>query len=240
MKKAKVAGFNTFWEYCCDAQANGNFDTDCELTVQNRIRHLSSDVGWYFGFDFDKDGFPIGCPQFDQIAKSWMSVGYKNALWSYDMKGKYIQDGEFLEPSDCPKQKMKDEHGMEMYKTVEMYAESNELWVEDFGKAWVKMSKNKNSGLVSGPTNFWSHRCCIEKGIVYSGEDLEVLQNIETVLACQEACKSLDGCKWFAYNDTNKNCRLKSDKAIGETSSTKNYGGPPTCPPSENDCNIYG
>ena len=239
MEKAKNNGFSTFWEYCCDAQGKGNFDTDCELTVQNRIRHLSSDVGWYFGFEFDKDGFPIGCKQFDVIAKSWMNVGYKNTLWSYDMKGLYIKDGEFKGPTDCPKQKMKDEHGQQMYKTVEMYAESNELWVEDFAKAWDKMSQNKNSGLVAGPSNFWSHRCCIEKGLVYGGEELKAMKNVGSVLDCQKACKDFNGCKWFTYNDSNRNCSLKKTKTNGQISSTKNYGGPPKCDQSENECNIY-
>ena len=242
VKKAKDAGFNTFWEYCCDAQAHGNFDTDCELTVQNRIRHLSSDVGWYFGFDFDKDGFPIGCDQFKAISKSWMSVGHKNNLWTYGngFKGEgQMKKGEFILPNDCPKQKMKDEHGQQMFETVEMYAESNEKWVEDFAKAWDKMSQNKNSGLVSGPSNFWSHRCCIEKGLVYGGENLKAMKNVGSVLDCQKARKDFNGCKWFTYNDSNKMCFLKSTKINGQVSNTKNYGGPPACPQSANECNIY-
>ena len=58
---AQGKGYDSMYDYCCDLQRNGQNDDQCNQPVQNRIRHLASDVGFYFKFDFDKDGLPIGC-----------------------------------------------------------------------------------------------------------------------------------------------------------------------------------
>ena len=58
-------GFKSGYEYCCDLQSKGLNDESCNQPVQNRIRHLASDVGFYYKFDFNKDGLPIGCDLFD-------------------------------------------------------------------------------------------------------------------------------------------------------------------------------
>ena len=57
---AQGKGFDSMYDYCCDLQRNGQNDEKCNQAVQNRIRHLASDVGFYFKFDF-KNGLPIGC-----------------------------------------------------------------------------------------------------------------------------------------------------------------------------------
>lgn len=66
-KYAKDKGFNSMYEYCCKIQADGcgttngePCDPECEQAVQNRMRHLSSDVGFYLKFDFDEEGLPTG------------------------------------------------------------------------------------------------------------------------------------------------------------------------------------
>ena len=35
--------------------------------IQNRIRHLSTDVGYYLKFDFDSNGLPQGCSGFNAM-----------------------------------------------------------------------------------------------------------------------------------------------------------------------------
>ena len=60
-EKAVANGFESGYEYCCDLQSKGLNDEICNQPVQNRIRHLSSDVGFYYQFDFDQEGLPTGC-----------------------------------------------------------------------------------------------------------------------------------------------------------------------------------
>ena len=48
---------------------------------------------------------------------------------------------------------MNDGNGQPMWKTVEAYADNQEMWMEDFVKVWDKMSRNGyNVGeLIQGP-----------------------------------------------------------------------------------------
>ena len=65
LKEIAVAnGFKSGYEYCCNLQSKGLNDEACNQPVQNRIRHLSSDVGFYYKFDFNWAGLPIGCDVF--------------------------------------------------------------------------------------------------------------------------------------------------------------------------------
>ena len=59
----------------------------------------------------------------------------------------------------CPMQDMDDGNGQESWKTVEMYADDNEQWIEDFVDVWDKMSTKGYSeqDLVQGPNQFWTH-----------------------------------------------------------------------------------
>ena len=95
--KAVVAKFkqlNTghpdFWSYCCEQKANkcwenNSCDPDCTRKVQNRIRHLSSDVGFYLKWETDQDGYPHGCDAFKD-----MKGGLDNDwqwLWTFRTDG---------------------------------------------------------------------------------------------------------------------------------------------------------
>ena len=95
--KAVVAKFkqlNTghpdFWSYCCEQKANkcwenNSCDPDCTRKVQNRIRHLSSDVGFYLKWETDQDGYPHGCDAF-----KGMKGGLDNDwqwLWTFNTDG---------------------------------------------------------------------------------------------------------------------------------------------------------
>ena len=64
-KDGKVAtkGFSSWYDYCCQQKtagcgAEGTCDPECTMPVQNRIRHLSSDVGYYLKWETDADGYP--------------------------------------------------------------------------------------------------------------------------------------------------------------------------------------
>ena len=64
-KDAQVAtkGFSSWYDFCCQQKtagcgAEGTCDPDCTMPVQNRIRHLSSDVGYYLKWETDADGYP--------------------------------------------------------------------------------------------------------------------------------------------------------------------------------------
>ena len=52
-----------------------------------------------------------------------------------------------------------------MYKSVEEYAENQELWIDDFLRAWSKTQSNGYSNLRDSPTGCWSHKCCFYREI---------------------------------------------------------------------------
>ena len=54
-----------FWKNdyqpCCKGHKSKE---NCERWVQNRIRHISTDVGLYLKWDIDQNGLPTGCDAF--------------------------------------------------------------------------------------------------------------------------------------------------------------------------------
>ena len=79
---AKFKKLNTghpdFWSYCCEQKANkcwesNSCDPDCTRKVQNRIRHLSSDVGFYLKWETDEAGYPTRehCDAFKDMKWDW-------------------------------------------------------------------------------------------------------------------------------------------------------------------------
>ena len=135
----------------------GTYDESCNRNVQNRIRHLSSDVGFYLKWEEDKGGYPRGCDAFDGEK---MKLKFNNELkadWQWvNMGGKDRKAG-------CPKQDMpdgtrdKDGRSNKMWQTVEMYADNQEKWIKDFVKVWNKMDKNGCTELMKGPSWKWDH-----------------------------------------------------------------------------------
>ena len=128
------------YDYCCDqqsqgCQAKGTCDSKCNQLVQDRIRHLASDVGFYYEFDFDWDGIPVGCPGFKSVKD--------NNRWGW-----YFAE-RAPEPPMCPKQTMKEglnsegkPEGKAIWETVEEYADDIDVWLKDFVSTWKKMSQN--------------------------------------------------------------------------------------------------
>ena len=61
----KTSEDKEFWKKdyqpCCKGQKSKE---KCERWVQNRIRHISTDVGLYLEWDIDENGLPTGCKAF--------------------------------------------------------------------------------------------------------------------------------------------------------------------------------
>ena len=161
-------GYSSFWKYCCENKKTGckkenkceqDLFKQCTRTVQNRIRHLSSDVGFYLKWETDALGYPTGCDAFAGIGQQesiWNSPkNFANKDGLQQASGKVRNDRR----AGCPLQDMKDGHGKDMWETVEMFADNQELWIQAFVKAWRKMSIKgyKSNELTNGPTSFWTH-----------------------------------------------------------------------------------
>ena len=126
---------------CC---AMDQMDHSCLKQVQDKIRHLSTDVGFYLHWDVE-NGLPRGCDIFER----------KNLITEEDFQATTKTP---LGPANCPKQEIKDDKGMMLYKRVERYAEHQNEWLDDFFEAFEKMQQrvDKPWKLVSGPNSFWN------------------------------------------------------------------------------------
>ena len=155
-EKVKKEGYDSFWDYCCQQKttgcgAAGSCDPECTRTVQNRIRYLSSDVGLYLKWEYVEKGFPT--TEFCEAFKT------KRAEWEW-LFGKWlINGGEIRGPAGCPKQDLDDGYGKPIWKAVELYADNQPKWINDFVTVWEKMSMNgyKASDLEQGPRKWWKH-----------------------------------------------------------------------------------
>ena len=109
------------------------------MWMDNEERGLGPDTGFYFKWNIDSDGKPRGCPGFPS---GWKDGHFRHHGW--------------LEPR-CPKQDADDGTGQELWKTVEDFADDNELWTREFVASFEKMQTNGYSQLDQGPTGFWKH-----------------------------------------------------------------------------------
>lgn len=233
-------GDRAMYDYCCDQVAKGcrnegTCDTKCNQQVQDRIRHLASDVGFYYKFDFNWDGIPIGCPGFKSVKD--------NNRWGW-----YYAD-RAPEPPMCPKQTMKEgldskgePAGKEIWQTVEEYADDIHVWLKDFVSTWKKMSQNGNQNLIEGPKNLFTSRCCLHSEIKYEASGSKILKSMkkDNTLACQKACRFQSGCRWFTYNTVTNACKLMNGKPKKVKAAANNWlAGPPRCPKVMNECNAY-
>ena len=109
------------------------------MWMDNEERGLGPDTGFYFKWNIDSDGKPRGCPGFPS---GWKDAQFRHHAW--------------LQPK-CPKQDADDGTGQELWKTVENFADDNELWMSEFVASFEKMQTNGYAQLDQGPTKFWKH-----------------------------------------------------------------------------------
>lgn len=106
---------------------------------------MGSDTGFYLDWQIDPvSKLPSGCTLFDNLLAS----GTEHAVQEYATNNRIGVVG-------CPKQMLEDETGTPLHLAVEEFADSQELWIADFTKAFVKMQANGAEGLEVGPAGFW-------------------------------------------------------------------------------------
>ena len=137
-------GFDGPHAFCCKERARECWKSNschpkCTMWMDNQERGLGPDTGFYFKWNIDSDGKPRGCPGFPS---GWKDGHFRHHAW--------------LEPR-CPKQDADDGTGQELWKTVEDFADDNELWMREFVASFEKMQTNGYSQLDQGPTGFWKH-----------------------------------------------------------------------------------
>ena len=108
-----------------------------ERGATNHSRMLTCEMGYYWNFTFTGEGLPIGCGVFKQTT----SHKVRDADWY----GSHRSIGF----NDCPKQTITDEHGLELHKAVDLYADNGDIWMSDFIDAYTKMYENGWSSLES-------------------------------------------------------------------------------------------
>ena len=101
-------------------------------------------MGFYFKWNITENGLPSGCPgfQYKDSGKEMTNDQFRNKL---------------LIVPDCPKQDLDDGSGKELWKSVEDFADDQELWIEEFVEVFEKMQCNGYESLEQGPKDFWSH-----------------------------------------------------------------------------------
>ena len=143
-----------FWkddyDPCCEGQKSMK---DCERWVQNRIRHISTDVGLYLGWDIDENGLPTGCKAFlnNKTKKPLTEVEFRNS--------------DYLGINGCEKQSFPTEIGQPLYQLVEHFAANQEDWIDTFFQAFDKLQTTGSylNELTQGPTEFWNLDQAIKK-----------------------------------------------------------------------------
>ena len=143
-----------FWkddyDPCCKGQKSLQ---DCERWVQNRIRHISTDVGLYLGWDIDENGLPKGC-------KAFLNKKTKQPLTEEEFR-----NSDYLGINGCEKQSFPTETGQSLYQLVEHFADNQEDWIDTFFQAFDKLQttgSNLNE-LTQGPTEFWNLDQAVKK-----------------------------------------------------------------------------
>jgi len=106
----------------CKIEEAENGKCDNELLFAQRS-YLNVDMGLYLDFDVDREGRPTGCPGFTE---KWME-----------------NHQQLSDQPKCPLNKDLLEDGTTtMHEMVETYARDIQLWVNDFVKAFTKMTEN--------------------------------------------------------------------------------------------------
>ena len=102
-------------------------------------------MGFRFQWNIDDQGLPHGCP------------GFNNKETGERLTEPEFRSAFRIGPAGCPLQTMDDGNGQELWKTVEDFADSNEVFIDEFTLAFEKMQRNGYASLTQGPTGFWNH-----------------------------------------------------------------------------------
>eukprot|EP00448_Togula_jolla_P015824 CAMPEP_0170592984 /NCGR_PEP_ID=MMETSP0224-20130122/13206_1 /TAXON_ID=285029 /ORGANISM="Togula jolla, Strain CCCM 725" /LENGTH=595 /DNA_ID=CAMNT_0010916907 /DNA_START=65 /DNA_END=1852 /DNA_ORIENTATION=- len=125
-------------DYCCKQCATkkaADVDPKCFTKVTKDETAIPVDTGLYFDFQTGEGGIPLGCPGFGAGKFEW-SVA---AINSGDGR---LVDYYTTEPK-CDLQHLNDGPGsLEMHEVVELYANDQKAWVDDFIPALQKMLGN--------------------------------------------------------------------------------------------------
>jgi len=146
---ASAAGFNSGIEYCCHEKERGcvmdnSCNPVCTIRQENKERYLGPDIGFYFKWNIDQTGHPVGCP------------GFKNKKTGEDFEDEDFRKKGVLHP-DCDKQDADDGSGQALWQTVEDFADNQELWMEAFVDSFEKVQLNGYNSLDQGSQDFWNH-----------------------------------------------------------------------------------
>jgi len=127
-KFRKVGGL----AHCCSGLEEGQqCKPECVIPARKDETAMNCEMGLYYKFGISPDApyKTTGCPGFDN--------------WNFNR----------LTTPDCPLQDMMTEEGKPLHTVVEEYAANQQLWLDDFLAAMVKMQANGYAGgLKDGPS----------------------------------------------------------------------------------------
>ena len=170
----------------------------------NQSRMMTAEMSFYWKFNFDANGIPRGCPNFDGANKNAEHFAARRGLGH----------------NACGKQDFKDEFGIPMPDAVELYADNGTLWMHDFVNAYTKMYQNGWPNLIDGPNSFWTHRCCIKEGVFVRSdgtlEEITLEAPNNNPLECQKLCLADEQCKYFMYMPDGT-CKLSNKAKAGKS-----------------------
>mmetsp|Transcript_36227 Transcript_36227/g.79173 ORF Transcript_36227/g.79173 Transcript_36227/m.79173 type:complete len:586 (-) Transcript_36227:259-2016(-) len=125
-------------DYCCKQCANkkaADVDKRCWKKVTKDETALPMDTGLYYEFQTGEGGIPLGCPGFGAGKFEW-SVA---AIQSGD--GRLVNY--YTTEPKCDVNRLSDGPGsLEMHEVVELYANDQKAWVDDFIPVLTKMLSN--------------------------------------------------------------------------------------------------
>ena len=123
---------------------------------------LNCEMGLYFEFGTDYNGYPTGCPGFDVTPFDGNSSSY-DEMWSN------VPSGVKADPQ-CPKQMLSvPESAQPTHWYMETYAREQELWFRDFESVLDKMMMNGYPEGESWPVvDQWTGVSCSPRGADYS------------------------------------------------------------------------
>ena len=123
----------------CTPKTNRENCTSLEFL---NIVYLSSDIGLFLQFDTDPEtGRPRGCSGLNN--RAWLENQVQVSGEPQNNPAR-LKNGipDTSVPHGCPMNAMMDEDGNKMHEIVELFASSNQLWIDEFIVVFQKMQEN--------------------------------------------------------------------------------------------------